>query len=389
MPYATSVTIQKAIVHKVDHVNDVAPVLSDVELELDAEVQQFLGLHISQAQQHRYTRQGRFRPLPQTRAPGKIYLLDEADAILGNHTNEGEVSRVFVSRSRIIAESLFDAVRGNRAISRSDLIVCTFSNPGSGVVQLAVLKMDPHEGFVTTTVTENGQTRVRLEQVPSVISSEGLQKCAFVLPQARRADVGYDLQVLDAQNARGSYVKQAAGFFVTDFLECDVNLDAADKTSLFLQESFAFAQRKRGEWSEEEVERFKEGASQAVRQHDLDIVNFAQQYMPEVESSEALLEVLQSKGLSDQTFQPNTAAVEQWTNLALFEGDDGLQFKFAIENAEFLNRDEAAPLNLSLIELLSQNEEKNVLVMADNNETIVVIRTNSFRRKLSKTSRSR
>lgn len=389
MVYTESISIKRAIVHKVDHVNATMPVLSDVELELDTQVQKFLGLHISQARQHRYTRQGRFHPVPDSRSPGKIYLVDETDAILNEHEDDAEASQIFVASSRTIAESLFEAIRGNKTISVSDLIICIFSAPGSQVMQLAVLKMDPYEGFVTTTSIENGQTKVKLEQVPSVISSEGLQKCAFMLSHAQRADAGYDLEVLDAQNAHGGYVKQAAGFFVTDFLECDVNLDATDKTNLFLRETFAFAQRRKDEWSEEEIERFKSGASQAMRQHDLDIIDFAQQYTPEGEDPETLLNTLQGKGLSDRTFQPNAADVAQWTDLALFEGDDGLQLKFAIDDTEFFRNEEAALLNTPLIDLLGQNEEKSVLILEDNNETIIVIRTNSFRRKLSKTSRSR
>jgi hypothetical protein len=386
MPNDDSIQIYKAVIHKVDHITASNPILSGVETTLNDEIRKFISQHIRKSKDHKFTRGAVFNKSPNEPPPGFISFQKEVDTILCDPHNP----EVFISHSKTLAESLFETVKGDQRISKSDLIMCTFSDTDRGDVQLAILKMDPHNGFVTReTQDKNGVAFIELVAVPSVISDRELQKCAFVLPVSQRGVRGCDLRVLDFQRQSRGYENQVSTFFITDFLQCSVNLDSDDKTDLFLRESYAFAARRRDEWDESEIEGFKNAANQAVSRNRLDVTAFAEEYITDASERENYVNHLEHKGLEDLTFTPSAERASQYNNVALFKGDDGIELKLPSEmimqNTDFeFYQSASTAMDTPLSQLLAENSDKRVVVLHDENETVIVIKTIHFERKLSK-----
>jgi len=263
----TDLRIHDLIVHKVDHKERSSPQLAGHKTPTNAEVDSFLKRHIKNNVGNKNTRTARFTPP------------EGADVVLRQVCYEllqGEDQ--FVSSSRQIASHLFAAVKDDSRISPSELVICTYSNAnGNGTAaprHLALLKMDPSEGFTTREEKmKDGAVRYVLEQVPDVLPLTDLQKCAFVLPP-QNGDK-YDLRVLDQQISTYRQGRAAASFFTRDFLQCEVNYNAVDRTKIYHTQSLNFASRKeeQDEWSSSESELFRERINDSLRdKEEIDLV---------------------------------------------------------------------------------------------------------------------
>ena len=332
-----TIQLHNLIVHKVDHKNYDAPQLSDLESPISDDVASFLRQHIVTNREHRFTRSAAFIQ-PNVDGPNQDPPTDEAlnaaaenpDALTDVVFNMqsacdellGDPER-FVPVSKQITGHLFTSM-DNRT-SPGDLVVCTFSEgDGDAPKWLALLKMDPQVGFVGDREEQNGQVRIVLRRVADVMPSGELQKCAFILPQATRQALGYDLRVLDQQSARFGASRLVASFFITKFLQCQIGLNRADKTQVFVYGSNEWIEGKRDSWPEEDVDRFIERVTLAVRDNVVNVTEFAPAVIVEPGQQEEYYAHLQSKGLDDLTFQPDPEERRRLTDYMTFVGDDGL-----------------------------------------------------------------
>ena len=179
MSTASRIHIRKLIIHKVDHRNYDTPLLSDMESPVtDPEVVSFLRRHIVNNLVHKHTRTARFLPVDET-GPSFSGMCDE---LL-------EDPDQFVPQTRRIAQHLFDTV--DKRVSPGDLVMCTFADRGEDApTWLALLKMDPEDGFVSERVEIDGKVHVVLRRVPNVLPRGELQKCAFILPPEAPLQMG-------------------------------------------------------------------------------------------------------------------------------------------------------------------------------------------------------
>ncbi len=233
-----TITLQRVIIHKVDHINYDKAQLSDMESPISEEVGSFLRKHILNNREHRFTRSAVFQEVP----TGNAYLRTMCDFIVAD-TDQ------FIDRSREIALHLFGSIensRNKKNISPGDLVVCTFNEENSPkLTWVALLKMDPEDGFVGERVEVNGKVQITLKRVKDVIPTGELQKCAFVLPHELRNE-NLHLKVLDQQAARYGIRRLVASFFLHDFLQCKVLINPSDQTRIFLYGSLGLVKRKRG-----------------------------------------------------------------------------------------------------------------------------------------------
>ncbi len=233
----------------------------------------------------------------------------------------------FIPQSRAIAAHLFDAIGGDRRISPSDLFVCTYRQGGDDATYLALLKMDPEDGFIGRQESVDGGVRFVLEPVSDVLPTGELQKCAFVLPSARREEAGYDLKVLDQQATRHGGRRLVASFFIHDFLRCKVGLEAEDRTRTFVTASHEWIARKRATWPEADVQRFTAGIRQAVQGQTVDAEAVAAALIPDADEPEASGADLRAHGQEDLTVAPDPAERKRLTQYTWFDGDDGLRVR--------------------------------------------------------------
>lgn len=311
------VIIDKMIIHKVDHRNYDSPQLADLESPISEEVSSFLRQHIAGSLEHKFTRTAVFDNPVNT----DFIFQDACDALLNNPEQ-------FVSQSQSISNHLFKTILGDKRISPSDLVICTFMQGDLSSKWLAILKMDPKDGFVGERETTNGLIRYVLRRVPDVLPTGELQKCAFILPNNLRASRKYDLTVLDQQAARYGARRMVASFFIKDYLQCKVGLNKKDKTEVFVYGSHQWINQLEDNWMEEDVERFKQRITTSIQDNVVDLTDFAQAVISEPDDQEDYLQFMRDKeGLEELTFEPDPEARRRLAKYTWFEGDNGLQIR--------------------------------------------------------------
>jgi hypothetical protein len=318
MPEDTPIHIHRVIVHKVDHKQYDEALISDLESPLSPEVRSFLRRHIRTNREHKNSRTATFlAKVP----PKQASLRGMSDAILDDPAK-------FVRQSQKIAEHLFEHLSGRT--SPGDLVVCLFSEgQPPGDPWLALLKMDPSDGFVGDRTKVDGQWQMVLRLVRDVLPSSDreLQKCAFILPPKLRKQRKYDLQMLDQQNRRYGVQEAVATFFSQGFLQCKIALNPAEITAKFFLETNRWLKKREAEWSEEQVERARAQLHQMIQHETVDVTDFARAVITDPKDRQAYLDFLRERGIEDFVFQPDPAQRQRLTEYAVFEGDDGLRIR--------------------------------------------------------------
>ena len=324
MSEENQITIKQVIVHGVDHHKHDSVQHSGWETPIPGEVANFLKRHIISSQEHKYTNIARFvngNKSPSDLPPLKVKI----DELLGASN-----SKQFVERSKIIADRLFNVVKNDKKISPSELVICTFSEEDSpDVLRLALLKMDPADGFIGKREKIEGKVRFVMEKIPEMLPAGGLQKCAFILPETLRKVEEYDLKVLDMQMKRYGIQKSAASFFTEKFLQCEVPPPSEDQGIIVLDGSKGWIDQKKekGEWTEEEVENFNERLKEHLRKETIDVDAFSQAAIKDPVEQEQYIAALKGGGLKSLTFTNAPRVRERIAEYIWFEGADGLKVR--------------------------------------------------------------
>ncbi len=324
----TQITIHRLIVHKVDHMNYDEPQLSDLESPITDEVASFLRRHIVLNREHRNARSALFvHP-----SDSKVILRNLCDVLMDD-------PRQFAPQSRAMAQHLFAMV--DRRISPGDLVICTFTEGADKhSVWLALLKMDPEDGFVGERVKRDGRIQFVLKRVPEVLPTGELQKCAFILPKRLRAKKGFDLRVVDQQIGRYGVKRFVASFFLHDFLQCKEKLNQVERTQTFIVTSREWVKAKETKWPEADINGFLGRITETLQDQQVDLTTFAQAVISTADEQNEYLEYMQNQGIEDLTFIPDPTVRSRQARYALFEGDDGLQVRInadAIGEGKTLN----------------------------------------------------
>ena len=292
----------------------------------------FLGNHISTSYNHRYARNGEF-------------VVPDVDGIviLNNICSDiFDSSDSFVDKSKEIASHLFDKDTSRPGKpSASDLIVCLYSENGSDNQWLALLKMEPNEGFVTEEMTDaSGQRYYALRPVNDVIVSTDLQKSALIAPPSLRASLGYDLRLLDNQQSRSEINRIAASFFTTDFLQCKVGLNASDKTRRLLIAGENWLNTKSGLWSINEIDDARSQLKSAALGNRVDLTSLAQTITPDADDQDEFMEAMRRR-IDESVFDTDPSTARDMTSWTVFEGDRGIKISVPSEllgNNSYFNK---------------------------------------------------
>ena len=334
------ISIKNLIVHKVDHHNYEEAILSELETPVPDDVAKFLSKHISSSIEHRYTNIANF-------VNGDVQEdADELESVkfreicneLLKDTNQ------FIEISRKIAKRLFNVVKKSKSISPCDLVICIFSDETESANKLALLKMDPEDGFRVEEEVRGSQLRFVLKRVPEVLPTGGLQKCAFILPESLRETKGYDLKVLDMQQKRYGVQTPAASFFTGQFLQCQVPPASEEDTNEFINQSNDWVEKKRKQWSQKDVDEFKKNLTESIMMDTVDVSSFARENIEKPDEQDEYLDDMMGK-LNRLIFPPSPKVRSRMKKYVLFDGDNGLKVRInadAIGNRKTLryNRDE-------------------------------------------------
>jgi len=318
---AHDIEIEHLIVHKVDHEKYDQPRFSDRETPTDAEVKRFLLGHISDNREHQNTRTAKFDSSPN----GERSVQQVVEAILTDPSD-------FIDHTKTIAERMYESLDGRT--SPCDLVICTFLEGTSQDRWVTILKMDPEDGFVAERVQDDdGAYYIKLSRVDDVLPTE-LQKCAFILPEEQREVRDYHLKVLDQQIGSSQRRRPVASFFTEEFLRCNIDLHAADRTYRFYDGGETFLDEKREEWDPADQDRFEERLRATVKDEIINVHNFAEAVIPDEEEREEYFETLEDTGLEDRVFEANQDVGRSVTQYKKFEGDDGLRIRIPSDYKE-------------------------------------------------------
>jgi hypothetical protein len=205
---AASIQIESVILHLLNPQKD-APVCSQRPLQItDPRIFEYFTKHIASSQSAPKIREARFQSL------------DGPSAAACRGILEGKTD--LVAGSQALARSLFGILKADqKRISRGDLAVCLYQNEDAER-RLALLKIDPVEGFRHAVKKERGETYVEVEIDPDLMpsTSQELQKCAFVrLRDAKSPEP--DMMLLDLQGRE----EKVAQFFTRTFLGAELMED--------------------------------------------------------------------------------------------------------------------------------------------------------------------
>lgn len=319
LPYE-NINIQRMIVHTVDHHKFTEPRLSDLDSPVNEDVQFFLRRHIVNNREHRYARSGVFLDAPNAEDADFRTACDE---LLASPAE-------FIAKSKEIAQHLFRSISTNRKISPGELVVATFTDGSkAGKPWLALLKMDPEDGFIGDREETEEGVRIILRRVPNVLPNSELQKCAFILPQDSRTNKRH-LIVLDQQTARRGAMRMVATFFVSKFLQCRVDLNKKEKTNAFVVGSFDFSGSKKGVWTEEQREKLDAAVATALESDSVDVELVARTAISNPDEQEEYIKYIRSQmqgdGFEDLVFETDPDARNQ-QDYFVVEGDNELKIR--------------------------------------------------------------
>ncbi len=320
-----AIHIHQIIVHGVDHLLE-EPELFDSEAVLVDEAESFLLKHILDSRRHKHTRDAAFREIVE----GAKNFPEMCYSLLADPSK-------FVQKSKMIATHLFEVMRGNQTISKGDLVLCTYSMPDlKSPLQLAILKMDPQDGYVSERhKLPNGTIQVRIRKVAEVLPSTSLQKCAFIIPPEIQKG-GINLRVLDQQAVGYGHKRVVASFFLRQFLQCRVDIDSKVKTETFFYRTRVFAKGKldSGIWDLPLYNRFERYMRTAIQSEQIDVLNFAEGSMPSSKDKNEYLEFMtvDEEGLTELTFKPDEETKNKLGKYQFFRGDNNMELKIPTED---------------------------------------------------------
>lgn len=218
---ATGITVNRAIVHIVDHRTGSEPVLSEAELPLDAhqKLQEYFRDQITNVLHDPPTCAAKFTPGSAHETSTHCYH------ILASPTD----GACFIDSSQRLAQQLFLVMGTDKRIKPGSLAVCIYDATNyPGLHFLALLKIDPSETFVQRIGQDSaGKRIVSLDLRDDVMPTtrEKLHKAALLKP--KDVQESYELLLLDRQ------VAPAADFFAQRFLGVELAMDAQKRTDLF------------------------------------------------------------------------------------------------------------------------------------------------------------
>lgn len=331
------ITIQRLIIHKVDHKRYEEPQLSDLMADITSEISDFLTEQIITNREHRYSRAAIFLDAD---GYGNEFLqvCSELFEVLHNELGRVDPSseveatdRVFVEQSRVVAVRLYDHLDGRT--SPGDLVICQYQDDiVSSATSIALLKMDPRTGFAGEIQDVDGLRRIVLRPVKDVLPTGELQKCAFISAEYVSEKLRFQIRVLDQQAIRFGISSVAATFFTKDFLQCEVEPTPDDITRKFAYSSNEWVEKKRGIWTDEEIEVFIDAIGEVLDSPRVDIAAFAASRIRDPEDLIDYLTHVQTRGIRDLVFDVDENERKKFRQYAFFEGPDGLRIRILAES---------------------------------------------------------
>ena len=218
-----NISINSAIIHRLNNKVDNGLDMSDFTLELNDDFKDVLSSHSINSLEDKKVRYANFDGL----TGNSVYNLTTSFFSGGS---------TFVGYSHDLAKSLFSFMT-SKTISSGDLVVADVNIDGERYI--AILKLDHKDQYLSKIEIIDGKKKISLEKKDNAWPEAGtrLQKAAFIRFNIDLQDTHkYDLVMLDRQHTQKSIDDASASlFFSRNFLNVTLIEDENTNTSSFIK----------------------------------------------------------------------------------------------------------------------------------------------------------
>ena len=222
-----NLTIDKAIIHRLDNQTSTSPELSELELNLTDELASILSTHCTKGLEDQKIRYAIYQDVD------KNIVANQCKSLFSFTTN-------FIDFSQKIATKLYRSMT-NKSISAADVVVCLLSCNNEKFIGL--LKLDYKNHYLSDVQTVNGKRYIGLKKMENGWPEVGtrLQKAAFLRDVNNKIVTknvdDYDLIILDRQqrNKKALEENTISQFFSQDFLDSKLLDDENTNTAGFIK----------------------------------------------------------------------------------------------------------------------------------------------------------
>ncbi|HDR7901769.1 nucleoid-associated protein [Bacillus thuringiensis] len=279
-----TITINKAIIHRLDNQTSTKPELSELELNLSEELISILSTHCTKGLEDQKIRYARYKDIT------KNIVANQSKNLFSGNAD-------FISFSQKIATRLYGAM-SNKSISAADLVVCMLTCNNETFVGL--LKLDYKNHYLSDVQNVNGKKYIGLRKMENGWPEVGsrLQKAAFMLDTGNKHveenTNSYDLIILDRQqrNKRALEENKISQFFSDDFLNSQLLDDDNTNTAGFIRGIREFTKTCAIIPLEKRSEIYESAISMVVNAEYVNVNEFARSHFKEDESSQLHYELL-------------------------------------------------------------------------------------------------
>jgi nucleoid-associated protein YejK len=313
------IRIIKAVLHVLDQKAN-EPLLNEYEMEIDDELEAFIGKHIVRGVQDDDIRKAKF--LGQ-----KNVIKEEVNVIVANEN-------YFLEGTWNIARKLFKAMKTHGSISSTDLLICIYENEEQ--MNLAILKLDYNTSFIHNIETIDNKFKITIKKQDISLPgpNQKLQKSVFI-PFDFRDD--YDMILLDNQ-VNSNSKEPIALFFLNDFLNAKTVNDSKSYTKTLKKETDTFINDK-VKVGEEMPREAREQINRAIRvNEEINIEKLSNEvFANEPELKEEYINRLKESGIDKESFTVDKEWVGKRLNKIRLKVDDSIELTIPFD--EYSDKD--------------------------------------------------
>lgn len=300
MIMSDNISINTAIIHRLDNQSEDGLEKSDFILDLNNEIKSVLARHSSSSLNDKKIRYAKFNDYDTNLVFNLTskYLIGESD---------------FIKYSHRIAEKLFSHMT-SKTISPGDLVIVDSNIDGEQYI--VILKLDYKDQYLSEVEYINDKKKITLVKNDNAWPEEGtrLQKAAFIrLNIETKDESSYDLVMLDRQyTQKGIEDEGTSIFFSKSFLNTSLIEDERHNTTAFIRGAKAL----KDEYSqlditpEEAHDIYNHALSLMTRSENINIETFAGSFFdPEEgksEQFEKVKEIFKEAGLTRNEFSKSS-----------------------------------------------------------------------------------
>ncbi|MED4695809.1 nucleoid-associated protein [Peribacillus frigoritolerans] len=299
-------SLEKAIIHRLDNQNNYPNgiELSELELELSIELKEVIETHTKSGLEDARIRFAKFIDSESN----NVKLVCESIFI---------DAETFVENSIVLAKNLFLSM-ANKSISAADLVVCLFVS--NGKYMIGMLKLDYKDQYISETSMKDGKKYISIKKLEKGWPELGrrLQKASFVIKKDPEIvdENQYDLIVLDRQQSNKDE-NDISRFFRQNFLNITLLEDENTNTKSFIRGAKKISEEYEAITETKRKEIYESAINLVISSENINVDTFAASHF-DIEKPEdnihieKLLQFFEQQGVTRKEFKKSDDVAKRY-----------------------------------------------------------------------------